>query len=97
MWRLWGPLADAFVLALVAASASGAGAARPTRSVRDFGAVGDGEADDTAAFQRAVDAGVGDVFVPRGVYRLTKPVVVELDKTGWTSLAGTGAARGCGV
>ena len=93
MWRLWRPLAAAFVLALLAASASGAGAARPRRSVRDFGAVGDGEADDTAAFQRAVDAGVGDVFVPRGVYRLTKPVVVELDKAGWTSLAGSGAAR----
>ena len=35
--------------------------------VRDFGAVGDGVADDTAAIQRAIDAG-GIVHFPPGVY-----------------------------
>ena len=35
--------------------------------VRDFGAVGDGIADDTAAIQRAIDAG-GIVHFPPGVY-----------------------------
>lgn len=39
--------------------------------VQDFGAVGDGRADDTAAIQRAVDAALavgGEVFFPEGTY-----------------------------
>ena len=39
------------------------------RNVRDYGAVGDGVALDTAAIQRAVDAG-GMVYVPEGIYRI---------------------------
>jgi hypothetical protein len=41
-------------------------------NVRDFGAVGDGRADDTGAFQKALDAagenGGGVVYAPRGNY-----------------------------
>jgi len=40
--------------------------------VRDFGAEGDGESDDSAAFQRALEAAAesrGTVFVPDGVFR----------------------------
>ena len=36
-------------------------------SVRDFGAVGDGQADDTAAFVAAAKAGL-DIYVPAGTY-----------------------------
>ena len=46
---------------------------QPTTSVvnvRDFGATGDGAADDTAAIQKALDTG-RDVFLPRGKYRVT--------------------------
>jgi len=42
-----------------------------TLNVRDFGAAGDGEIDDTAAIQRALDEAAetdGTVFVPDGVY-----------------------------
>lgn len=56
------------------------------------GIAGDGKADDTAAVQAAVDAG-GAVRFARGTYRLTKTVVIELDKTGFTSLSGDGVAR----
>ena len=66
---------------------------RGAANVRDFGAVGDGRADDTAAVQRAVDAGAGGVVFPRGNYRLTRPVDVDLDKLGFTSLVGDGTAR----
>jgi hypothetical protein len=62
-------------------------------TVRDFGAIGDGVADDTAAIQKAVDAGDGDVRFPRGVYRLSRPVLVDLDRVGPTALAGSGTAR----
>ncbi len=61
--------------------------------VRDFGAVGDGQADDTGAFQHALDSGRGDIFVPRGIYRFTRPVVVDLDKTGPVSITGSGTAK----
>jgi len=56
-------------------------------SVLDYGAKGDGSADDTSAFQSALDAmgaaGGGIVFVPRGKYRfdgsLTIPRAVTLE------------------
>jgi hypothetical protein len=43
-----------------------------TLNIRDFGAVGDGETNDQAALQRAIDAaGPGDaVLIPAGVYGL---------------------------
>jgi hypothetical protein len=48
---------------------------RESVSVKDFGAVGDGVADDTAAIQAAIDAvqaaGGGEVFVPKGTYNLS--------------------------
>jgi hypothetical protein len=62
------------------------------RDVREFGAKGDGATDDTAAVQRAVHAG-GAVQFSKGTYRLTKTVLVELDKTGFVSLVGDGTAR----
>ena len=43
--------------------------------------VGDGQADDTAALQKLVDAG-GSVQLPKGRYRLTKTVTVDLAKLG---------------
>lgn len=60
--------------------------------VREFGAKGDGSSDDTAAIQRAVNAG-GAVRFAKGTYRITKTVLVELDKTGFVSLIGDGTAR----
>jgi len=41
-----------------------------TVSVKDFGAVGDGVTDDTAAIQAAVDSGAGKVLFPAGTYNL---------------------------
>lgn len=59
--------------------------------VRDFGARGDGVADDTGSVERAVGTG-GVVRFPAGTYRLTRTVVVDLTKTGPVSLVGDGAA-----
>ncbi len=45
-------------------------------SVKDFGAIGDGTADDTLAFQSALDVGSRvHLYIPPGIYRLTSPVV----------------------
>jgi hypothetical protein len=54
-------------------------------SVKDFGAKGDGVADDAAAVQKAHDAlpaGGGDLVFPNGTYKLDEPVV--LSKSGLT-------------
>lgn len=61
--------------------------------VSAYGAVGDGKTDDTAAIQKAVDSRVGQVRFGRGVYRLTRPVVIDLDQVGFTALVGDGTAR----
>jgi hypothetical protein len=52
-------------------------------SVKDFGAVGDGVADDTAAIQAAIDAAAGrPVYVPAGTYVITSTIDMESAATG---------------
>src|SRR5436190_9995000 len=80
-------------LSFLAVLAFAASAADQSKSLRDFGAKGDGESDDTAAIQQAVDSGMGDIVFPKGVYKVTKTVTIDLDKTGFTSLVGDGTAR----
>lgn len=71
-------------------------------SVRDFGATGDGTADDTAAFQRGLDRtraiGGGSLYVPAGRYvirgRLTVPTSVTLRGIWRNPAANGGAAAG---
>lgn len=48
-------------------------------SVKDFGAVGDGSTDDTAAIQAALDVENGNVSVyfPRGVYKITDTILIR--------------------
>lgn len=89
---LLGPLAVVYVIGTDEAPSS-VPAPKDAATVRDLGAVGDGRADDTAAIQKAVNAGLGDVRFPRGTYRINKPIVIDLDQVGWTSLIANGAAR----
>jgi hypothetical protein len=60
------------VILLTAARAASAPAAPDVYNARDYGARGDGQTDDTAAFQAALDAagkaGGGAVLAPRGSY-----------------------------
>ncbi|MBZ0321195.1 MAG: right-handed parallel beta-helix repeat-containing protein [Anaerolineae bacterium] len=49
-------------------------------NVRDFGAIGNGETDDTAAIQLAIDSVAiqgGIVNIPAGVYLISAPIVVR--------------------
>jgi hypothetical protein len=59
-------------------------------NIRDFGAVGDGRADDTKALRHAVEQGGGQLDFPRGTYRLTAPLEIDLDRSGPIALAGQG-------
>ncbi|OWK34485.1 right-handed parallel beta-helix repeat-containing protein [Fimbriiglobus ruber] len=88
--RTYGAIAvSAAVLAI-----SAIGAARFTRPDEKTGIalVGDGTTDNTAAIQTAVDTGNGGVTFPKGVFRITKPIVIDLDKVGYTAFTATGAA-----
>lgn len=67
--------------------------APPAADVRGFGAVGDGKTDDTEAIQRAIDSGIGAVRLPAGVYRISRPLVIDLDRIGPVCVAGEGTAR----
>jgi len=62
-------------------------------SIRDFGAKGDGRADDTLAMQHAIEKGDGVVHLPRGEYRLTRPIAVPLDQWGRLGIHGGGVAK----
>ncbi|QDU06944.1 Pectate lyase superfamily protein [Gimesia aquarii] len=62
------------------------------KTVLDYGVRGDGKTDDTAAIQKMVNASAGSLRFPRGLYRLTKPIVIDLNKIGPTSISGDGTA-----
>lgn len=60
----------------------------------DFGAAGDGQTDDTEALQHAIDEGVGELVLPRGDYRITRPLMVNLAAVGRTGIRGeSGTSR----
>lgn len=65
----------------------------PAGTVRDHGAKGDGATDDWQAIQNAAGVGGGPIVFPRGTYRISKTVEVNLNKTGSTALRGDGTAR----
>lgn len=64
------------------------------KNVKDFGAVGDGSTDDTAAIQAAVNwsagANRGVIFFPQGTYQITSPITFHLS-AGITSIAFVGS------
>lgn len=68
-------------LVLTATATDVNGLANETVSAKDFGAVGDGVTDDTAAIQRAIDAvhaaGGGTVFFPDGDYLVSASTLSE--------------------
>jgi hypothetical protein len=57
--------------------AKGLNAINGTVNVKDFGAVGDGVADDTAALQAALASNAGVVRFPKGSYRITQRIDVS--------------------
>lgn len=59
----------------------------------NFGAKGDGEADDTDVLQKAIDSRAGAIFLQRGTFKITKPLVVDLSKVGFTAFISDGTAR----
>ena len=61
-------------------------------NVRDFGAVGDGIADDTAAIQAAINASTY-VYIPLGTYKITSTLVLQSPNANVMSLL-TGAGFG---
>jgi hypothetical protein len=81
------------LLALLVALPFAALAAPSANTPGEYGAIGDGKADDTKAIQAAIDAGKGGLWFPKGVYRLTQPIVIDLDRVGFTSLSSDGTAR----
>lgn len=59
-------------------------------SVKDYGAVGDGVADDTAAIQEAIDENPGKIiFFPAGIYNISAAITVSADNT---TLMGAGVS-----
>ena len=74
---------------------------RESVSVKDFGAVGDGVTDDTAAIQAAITAGAGkSVFFPSGKYKITATLNITLSSTvliGDSAGSGTNGQSGSSI
>jgi hypothetical protein len=66
---------------------------RETVSVKDFGAVGDGVTDDTAAIQAALDSGAKAVYVPAGTYNITTVTVTSQKLFGEGTIVKAATAR----
>lgn len=88
-----GAVLGGFALYAVEAQRAPPPAAADAGTVRNFGAVGDGHADDTAAIERAVRSGIGHVRFPKGIYRITRPIEIDLARVGYISLDGAGVAQ----
>jgi hypothetical protein len=54
---------------------------RESVSVKDFGAVGNGVADDTVAIQAAMSSGAKGVYFPQGTYKVTAQITVPPNVT----------------
>ncbi len=59
-------------------------------NVRDFGAKGDGQTDDTEALQHCLQDGNGFIEFPRGDYLISQPLVIDLAVRSRVALKGTG-------
>jgi len=59
-------------------------------NVQNFGAVGDGVTDDTSALQHAVDTGDGLLELNKGTYRISRTVVLDTTRVGFSAIRGAG-------
>jgi hypothetical protein len=66
--------------------------AQSPRDLSSFGVAADGKTDDTAAIQKAIDSGFGELRFARGVHRISRPLLIDLDRVGPTSISGGGVA-----
>ena len=59
-------------------------------NVLHFGAAGDGQSDDSDAIQHAVNDGDGLIEFPRGIYRISRTIQIDLPQANRTSFSGGG-------
>ncbi|HBN75766.1 MAG TPA: hypothetical protein DD473_08110 [Planctomycetaceae bacterium] len=52
-----------------------------------------GSTDDTDRIQQVIDRGIGSIRFSKGTYRISKPIEIDLNRVGFTSLLGDGVAR----
>lgn len=58
------------------------------RTVRDFGAVGDGATDDTEAIRHAIEQRAREIVLPAGDYRISETIEIPLREFGRIGIAG---------
>jgi hypothetical protein len=61
-------------------------------NVRNLGAQGDGRTDDTEIIEKALITH-GSVSFPKGIYRISRSLMIPLSKSGFTAISGDGTAR----
>lgn len=66
---------------IISAAGGGGGGGGNVTSVKTYGAVGNGTTDDTAAFQTAINATTGILWIPAGKYKLTNSLTVKSNLT----------------
>jgi len=66
---------------------------REESNVKNFGAKGDGKTNDTEAIQKAVASTGNRLFFPKGQYKISKTILIDLAKRGYASIKGDGDAQ----
>ena len=58
-------------------------------NVKNFGATGDGQTDDTESIQHAINDGDGMLVFPKGTYRIIRPLEIPLKELGPLGISGS--------
>ncbi|MEZ5949967.1 MAG: right-handed parallel beta-helix repeat-containing protein [Planctomycetaceae bacterium] len=88
-----GLLLGGYLLGASVAPAPVSGASTDVAAEFKLADFANGEVDCTEALQQWIDSGKGPIVLPKGTFRISRPLLIELNRVGFSSVSGQGVAR----